>query len=52
MAGKAPGTCSSELPPLDPRDDTEPVQDSYGILKKYYGRQQVFSLSDGRTILL
>lgn len=36
MAGRAPGTCSSELPPLDPRDDMEPAQDNYGILKNLF----------------
>lgn len=28
MAGRAPGTCSREPPPLEPREDTEPVGDN------------------------
>lgn len=41
MAGRAPGTCSREPPPLEPRDDTEPAKDNYSIthldpLKKRY----------------
>lgn len=28
IAGKAPGTCSREPPPLEPRDDIEPAKDN------------------------
>lgn len=28
MTGRAPGTCSRELPPLEPRDDMEPAVDN------------------------
>ena len=34
MTGRAPGTCSSELPPLEPRDDMEPAKNNHTL---FYG---------------
>lgn len=31
MVGRAPGTCSREPPPLEPRDDIEPANDNDSV---------------------
>lgn len=32
MTGRAPGTCSSDPPPLEPRDDMEPAENNEGLM--------------------